>query len=132
MNESKREVDYRKWTYKVLEYTTKAVIGIIVTAFLYQGITKGYQFGYELFHSEALTEDPEIIEELEVSRGNSAFEIGVWLENKKIISSAVVFWAQSCMFDFDIRPGVYQVSSDMSSREILMMLDIGKQEKLPE
>lgn len=128
MNKTKKEVDYRKWTWKVLEYTVKAVMGIIVIAFLYQGITKGYEFGYELFHSEALTEDSEVVEELEVSRGDSAFEIGKWLEEKNVISNALVFWTQSYIYEFDIRPGVYQVSSDMSSREILMMLDIGKQE----
>lgn len=132
MNEAKREIDYQKWTWKVLEYTAKAVIGIIVIAFLYQGITKGYEFGYEIFHSKPLTKQCEVSEEIEITKSDSAFEIGRTLEEKKIISSAAVFWAQSWLYELEIRPGTYCVGSDMSSKDILTMLDIGKQEKLPE
>ena len=38
MEEQKREVDYQKWTWKVLEYTAKAVMGIIVIIALFVGI----------------------------------------------------------------------------------------------
>lgn len=132
MEEQKREVDYQKWTWKVLEYTTKAVMGIIVIAFLYQGVTKGYTFGYELFHSEPLTKKAEVSIELEITGHDSALEVGKLLEKEHIISSALVFWAQSYIYELDMRSGVYQVSSDMSSKEILTMLDLGKQEKSSE
>ena len=125
MEEQKREVDYQKWTWKVLEYTAKAVMGIIVIAFLYQGITKGYAFGYELFHSEPLTKEAEVSIELEVTEEDSVLEIGKWLEQQSVLSSAVVFWAQAYIYELNIQPGVYQVSSDMSSKEILTMLDLG-------
>ena len=91
MEEQKREVDYQKWTWKVLEYTAKAVMGIIVIAFLYQGITKGYAFGYELFHSEPLTKEAEVSIELEVTEEDSVLEIGKWLEQQSVLSRALVF-----------------------------------------
>lgn len=121
----RKEIDYRRMSWKILEITVKSVFILAAAAMLSLGALKGYEFGYELFFSAPLdSQDISAVSaELTVENGEDAFDVGKKLEEAGIIKSAYVFWAQSRLFEISIQPGVYTVDSHMSPRVILSTMN---------
>ena len=80
-------------TTKEINRVTGAIIGIsgklifyaLVVLLLYEGITKGYAFGYEIFHSTAMAEAPGIDKVVQIEDGDSLMDVAKELDSKGLI-----------------------------------------------
>ena len=118
----KATVDYNKITWKVMEYTIKIIVTIVLIALFYTGITRGYAFGYKIFNPEPLTAYPGTDVSIQVERDQGFWELGKELKRMQVIDDPYVFWAQAMIYQYEAQPGIYTVNSGMTSREIIIVL----------
>ena len=99
-----------------------AVIGLVALVLL---TWWGYNFGHAVFSDEPLTvnKGTHITYELTVFHGESVLKIGRELKKAGVIDDALVFWAQSKVYQCRIEPGSYTVSSKNSSKDIAKYLN---------
>ena len=85
----------------------------------------GYRLGTMVFTDEPLTDSIayNITYDLTVEEGDSALEVGEKLEKAHIIESALAFAIQTKLYDCTIGPGIYEVSSNKSSKDIARYLN---------
>ena len=120
MAKKKKSLDYNKLTWSMLSWVIRIVLVILVVTLFFVGITKGYSLGYEVFNPTAVTDaENRTVIELVIEEGDSAWSIGRRLSSESIISDTLVFWAQAQLYQIHFWPGTYEVSSDMTSMDIL-------------
>ena len=95
---------------KEINRITGAIIGIsgrlivcaLVVLLLYEGVTKGYEFGHEIFY---------------------ATDAAKLLKSYGLIANEYSFVIQAIFFDYEVNPGTYTVNTSMTSKEILQMMN---------
>ena len=102
----------------------RIVIAVLLTAFVILALFFAFRLGTLVFSKNALTQKKGEHRSytLEVAKGESVLAVGRELEKNGIIESGVAFFLQSKIFQCRIAPGTYQLSSSVSSREILKTL----------
>lgn len=129
-------------TTKEINRVTGAIIGIsgkliiyaLVILLLYEGITKGYAFGYEIFHSTAMAEAPGIDKVVEIGEADSLMDIAKLLDEKGLIKNEYAFLIQSAFYeygrgDYEIQPGTFTLNNSMTAKEIIITLRDGPLEE---
>ncbi len=94
---------------------TAAAVAIIVVVF--RLAVSAYDFGYQVFADMPVSEV--------VSEGQSSRELAKILEQKGLINNSYVFFIQEQLSDDykgKIQPGTYELSTAMSSEEMLEVL----------
>lgn len=100
----------------------KASLWIIIIVVVYKCAIYGYSFGYDIFSDVPVaTETTAVTISVAIVDGKSDMEIGELLEEKGLIKDAKVFWARVMLSDYKdkIRPGIYDLSTSMTTEEIL-------------
>lgn len=103
-------------------------IVILLAAFiivLFLGISAGYDFGYKLFASPAVSSSPGREVTIQVKKGETTDEIADKLVEAGLIRSKVNFLCQKLFYKKDLLPGEYTLNTAMTSKEILLILDDG-------
>ena len=130
-------------TTKEINRVTGAIIGIsgklifyaLVVLLLYEGITKGYAFGYEIFHSTAMAEAPGIDKVVQIEDGDSLMDVAKELDSKGLIKNEYAFLIQSMFYeygkagDYEIIPGTFTLNNSMTAKEIIIELRDGPEEE---
>lgn len=130
-------------TTKEINKVTGAIIGVsgklifyaLVVLLLYEGITKGYAFGYEIFHSTAMAQAPGIDKVVEIEEKDSLMDIAKDLESKGLIKNEYAFLIQSIFYEYgkagehEIIPGVFTLNNSMTAKEIIVELRDGPEVK---
>ena len=130
-------------TTKEINKVTGAIIGIsgklifyaLVVLLLYEGITKGYAFGYEIFHSTAMAPAPGIDKVVNIREGDSLMDIGKELESKGLIKSEYAFLIRSIFYEYgkagehEIIPGEFTLNNSMTAKEMIVELRDGPEEE---
>lgn len=101
---------------------------IFLTTFiiiLFLGISAGYDFGYQLFASPAVSSPPGREVTIEVKKGETTEEIADKLVDAGLIRSKVNFLCQKLFYKKYLLPGEYTLNTAMTSKEILLILDDG-------
>lgn len=101
---------------------------IFLTAFsiiLFLGISAGYDFGYQLFASPAVSSPPGREVTIEVKKGETTEEIADKLVDAGLIRNKVNFLCQKLFYKKNLLPGEYTLNTAMTSKEILLILDDG-------
>lgn len=97
---------------------------LVLTLFLlYEGATKGYWLGHEIFSPSAVEAEPGRTRTVTIEKGESASEAGKALEHAGLIKSRVVFVLQAKIYEYKIYPGTYQFSTAQTSLEMLKEMD---------
>lgn len=102
--------------------TAAAVVIIIVVFRLAVG---AYDFGYQVFADLPVSEGEGRIVSVVVKEGQSCRELAKELEEKGLINNSYVFFIQEQLSDDykgKIQPGTYELSTAMSSEEMLEVL----------
>lgn len=119
----KRKPSYRKMTTGVLGIALRVAVTCLIVVIFYIGMSSAYRLGYRIFSNEAVDSAPGISMNITVVEGQSAYAVGQTLQKKGIIEDGIAFWIQSMVYEADIYPGTYTVSTAMSSKEILLLMD---------
>ena len=101
---------------------------IFLTAFsiiLFLGISAGYDFGYQLFASPAVSSPPGREVTIEVKKGETTEEIADKLVDAGLIRNKVNFLCQKLFYKKNLLPGEYTLNTAMTNKEILLILDDG-------
>lgn len=103
--------------------TLKRIIVILLIVLIAVLCIFGYRFGRDLFSDKGLTDKETAVGyTLIVEDGDSTMKVGEKLVSRGIISSSLVFFAQSKLYKCKITAGEYPVDSSMSSKAILKYL----------
>ena len=130
-------------TTKEINRVTGAIIGIsgklifyaLVVLLLYEGITKGYAFGYEIFHSTAMAEAPGIDKVVQIEDGDSLMDVAKELDSKGLIKNEYAFLIQGMFYEYgkageyEIIPGTFTLNNSMTAKEIIIELRDGPEEE---
>ena len=96
-----------------------------VVTYTYKYAILAYDFGYRIFAEKAVsTEETAKAISISVSEEASVMEIGTVLEEKGIIRDARLFYVQELLSSYHgkIKSGIYELSSDMTPREMLAVM----------
>lgn len=118
-------------TTREINRITSTIIGIsfrllfyaLVFFLLYEGVTRGYSLGHEIFAPEAVAKAPGLDRELTIKEGESVSEVAGFLEKNGLIKNKLIFVIQSVIYNYEIYPGTYVLNTSMTSRDMLKLLD---------
>lgn len=119
---SKGTSKYRKAATGVIYAALRIALVCLIAVVFYIGVTKAYTLGYDIFSDEAKNREPGISLEITIVDGQSPFKIGQTLEEKGIIENGLAFGMQCMVYDTELYPGTYTVTSAMSSKEIMNLM----------
>ena len=103
----------------------RIVIAVLLTALIILALFFAFRLGQQVFSKKAMTQKKGEHRNytLVVREGEGTLQIGRELQKNRIIESGAAFFLQSKIFQCRIAPGTYNVSSSMSSRDILKYLN---------
>lgn len=118
---------------------TGAIIGLSIRLIflalfillLHEGVTRGYEFGHEIFYASAVEPAPGRDKTVTVKEGTDLIQTARLLNDRGLIANEYSFIIQARFFNYKINPGSYTLNTSMTSREILQMMNgnTGKKEE---
>ncbi|MFR1831710.1 MAG: endolytic transglycosylase MltG [Lachnospiraceae bacterium] len=114
--------DINKVTGAIIGISFRLIIYAIAILLLYEGATKGYEFGHEIFYASSMEGAPGRDMEITLEPGASVSSVGKRLEKQGLINNQYSFIIQAMVYEYEIQPGTYTLNTSMTSREILDML----------
>lgn len=133
MSRTTKEIN--KVTGTIIGVSGKLIIYALVVLLLYEGISKGYEFGYEIFHSTPMAAAPGSDIVVEIDKGDTIKAIAGKLIQKGLIRNEYAFVVQSKLYaygkpgKFPIKPGTFILNNSMTSRELIVTLREGPKEE---
>ncbi len=121
--------DINRVTTAIIKASIRLIIYALVILILYEGITAGYQFGYEVFNPTSMTKGAGYEKTVVVKEDQSGFQVGRLLKEDGLIRNEYAFAVQVWLYEYEIRPGTYVLDTTMDPRDILDILDAGPGEK---
>ena len=123
MSNATREIN--RITTAIIRISVKLIVYALIILLLYEAVTKGYAFGHEIFFAESAEEAPGRDKTITIEPDTSVNEAARLLADDGLIGSEVAFIFQSKFYDYDtIYPGVYNLNTSMTSKEILQALNV--------
>lgn len=107
----------------ILDSVFRIVFLVLTLFLLYEGATKGYWLGHEIFKPTAVEAEPGRMRTVTIEESESASEAGEALERVGLIRSRLVFVLQAKIYEYKIYPGTYQFSTAQTSLEMLKEMD---------
>lgn len=124
--------EINKVTSTIIGVAGKLIIYALVILLMYEGVTRGYQFGYDIFYPTSVAQAPGVDMKVSISE-ESVWEIGKALKSGGLIESEYTFWVQSFFYeyggDFKVIPGTYILNNSMTPKEIIIILREGPKEE---
>ncbi|MDO4296175.1 MAG: aminodeoxychorismate lyase [bacterium] len=107
----------------VLVFFGKLACWAMVALCLYVGVTRGYQFGYEVFHPTAVSSGAGIEKEVVIPEQAAAGTVTKILKENGLIQNRLVFRIQYVLFECKPKAGIYRLSTSMTAIEIIHHLN---------
>lgn len=127
MSRATKEIN--KITGAVIAVSSRLIILALVILLLYEGVTRGYAFGHEIFYASAMEAEPGRNKEMTVAKGTSVAQVAKLLKDKGLIANEYSFIIQAEFFDYKVNPGDYTFNTSMTSKEILQLMNENTGEK---
>lgn len=132
---SRMTKEINKITGAVIGVSGKLIIYALVILLLYEGVTRGFSFGYSIFYSTGVAPEPGIEKQVVINEEDTVQDIAAMLKEKGLINSESVFVIQSLLYgygksgDHDIKAGTFVLNNSTPSKEIVIELRDGPEEK---
>lgn len=128
MSDTTREIN--KVTGTIIRVSWKLIVYAVVALLLYEGITRGYAFGHDIFSSSAMASEPGVDMRVTIKDDEEVADIGAALEKAGVIKSQYAFVIQSIFYDYGssdhpVEGGTYLLNNSMTSKEIILALREG-------
>jgi cell division protein YceG involved in septum cleavage len=114
--------DINRVTGAIIKVSLRLIIYALIILIFYEGVTAGFEFGYEIFAATAVAPEPGRDKTVQIEEGQSGFQVGKLLEKEGLIHNRYAFGVQAKFYDYTIYPGSYLLNTSMTSREILDIL----------
>lgn len=114
--------EINKVTSTIIGLSFRLILYAIAILLLYEGVTKGYSFGHEIFYAASAEAAPGRDMPVEIEAGESVRVVGQELEEAGIITNRYSFIVQAVLYGYEIQPGQYTLNTSMTSRDILEAL----------
>ncbi|WP_349672176.1 endolytic transglycosylase MltG [Lacrimispora sp.] len=121
--------EINKITGAIIAISSRLIIFALVVMLLYEGVTRGYDFGHEIFYASAVEQKPGQDKNITVEKGTSAARVARLLKGSGLIANEYSFIIQAEFFDYKVNPGIYTFNTSMTSKEILQMMNDNAEEK---
>lgn len=121
--------EINKITGAIIAISSRLIIFALVVMLLYEGVTRGYDFGHEIFYASAVEQKPGQDKNITVEKGASAGRVARLLKGSGLIANEYSFIIQAEFFNYKVNPGIYTFNTSMTSKEILQMMNDNTEEK---
>jgi UPF0755 protein len=107
-----------------IEFIVKVVVFVAIVMFIFNTSVKAYDYGYRVFAEEPVSVGEGRIISVIVETDDSVTDVGKMLEEKGLIRDAKLFTIQEFLSEYhgDIQPGIYDLSTSMTSQEMLAVM----------
>lgn len=130
MSRTTREIN--RITTTIISMSARLLFYALVFFLLYEGVTRGYSLGHEIFAPTAVASAPGSDQEVVIKKGESLTKVAARLEKDGLIQNKLIFVIQSKFYDYDIYPGTYTLNTAMTSKDMLKLIDEKGTEKQAE
>lgn len=121
MSRTTREIN--RITTTIISMSIRLLFYALVFFLLYEGITRGYSIGHEIFSPTAVSGAPGKDMEITVKEGESVSAVAGELEKSGLIKDKLIFVIQAVFYDYEVYPGTYTLNTSMTSKEMLKLID---------
>lgn len=126
--------EINKVTGTVIRVSWKLIVYALVIMLMYEGITRGYAFGHDIFYSPAVAAKPGVSMRVTIGEGEEVADIASALERGGLIRNKYAFIIQSIFYDYGgsenpVEAGTYLLNNSMTSKEIILTLREGVEEE---
>lgn len=121
MSQMTKEIN--KTTGTIIRVSGKLILYAVIILLLFEGMSKGYQFGHEIFYPTAMAEAPGTSRVVTIKKGESAAESVHALAQSGLIGNELAFRVQMIFYEYKIYPGTYTLNTSMTAKEILQVLN---------
>ena len=126
-----------KVTGTIIRVSWKLIVYAVVALLMYEGVTRGYAFGHDIFSSSAMASEPGVDMRVTIKDDEEVADIGVALEKAGVIKSRYAFIIQSIFYDYGssdhpVEGGTYLLNNSMTSKEIILALREGIKDEAEE
>ncbi|MCC8061021.1 MAG: endolytic transglycosylase MltG [Clostridiales bacterium] len=112
-----------KVTGTVIGVSGRLILLALIILLLVEGMSRGYAFGYDIFHPTAMEEAPGTDISVTIPEDQSDSETAAMLEDVGLIANRYAMMFQLKFYEYEIYPGTYQLNTAMTSKEILRELN---------
>lgn len=115
----------------VLDTAIKIFLIVVIVSYTYKYAMQAYEFGYRIFAEAPMSsEETARVISISVAEDATVMEIGTVLEEKGMIRDAKLFFIQELLSKYhdEIKPGIYELSSDMTAKEMLAVMSAETEE----
>lgn len=121
--------EINKVTGAVIAISIRLILLALIVLLLYEGVTKGYEFGHEIFYASAVEEKPGRDIDIKVEKGDSIASVAKLLKEKGLITNSYSLMIQAEFFNYKANSGSYTLNTSMTSRDILQMMNENTEKK---
>lgn len=115
--------EINKITGTIIGISAKLIIYALAVLLLVEGVSKGYEFGHEVFYATAVDSPPGTDITVRIADDAAVSEIAGDLYKLGLIHNQYAFAIQKLFYDYEINPGIYVLNTSMTSKEILILLN---------
>lgn len=132
MSDTTREIN--RVTGTIIRVSWKLISYAVAALVLYEGATRGYAFGHDIFASSAMAAEPGVDVRMTIKDKEEVANIAAALEKGGVIKSRYAFVIQSMFYDYGssdnpVEGGTYLLNNSMTSKEIILTLRDGVKEE---
>ncbi len=121
--------EINKVTGAVIAISIRLILLALIVLLLYEGVTKGYEFGHEIFYASAMETKPGRDIDIKVEKGASITSVAKLLKEKGLITNPYSLIIQAEFFNYKANSGSYTLNTSMTSRDILQMMNENTEKK---
>ena len=110
---SRRTREINRVTGGIISISLKLILLALVCILMYEGVTRGYSFGHEIFAPAPMAQGEGVSRQVTVEKGMSAMETGKLLKAQGLIPNEYVFAIEAS----------YTFNTAQTSMDMLQMLD---------
>lgn len=126
---SKITKEINKISLAVISLSGRLVFYALVAVLLLLGARRGYEFGHSIFYAPAMEAKPGTEKTITLDGGESISDVGKLLEEAGLIRDDAAFSIQARCYGYEVKKGTFQLSTALSSKEIIGVLDEGTEEE---
>ena len=135
MSDATREIN--KVTGTIIRVSWKLIVYAVVALLMYEGVTRGYAFGHDIFSSSAMASEPGVDMRVTIKDEEEVADIGTALERAGVIKSRYAIIIQCIFYDYGtsdhpVEGGTYLLNNSMTSKEIILALRDGIEDEAEE
>lgn len=127
MSRATKEIN--KITGTIISVSGKLIVYALVILLLYEGASKGFAFGHEIFDPTPVAAAPGIDKKITIAKDTTVSEAADLLLEKGLINNKFTFIIQSKFYDYEINPGDYTLNTSMTSKEMLAQINEAPEEE---